>query len=211
MNLHRITNAIAAENTYILENDSHLILVDPGSDWPVIEASIRELNKPITAILLTHTHYDHIMSLEKVRASFGQPPVYVSENEASWLYSPVDNLSGQPRHDDLPDVICQPAEQLFQYDTAYDLDGFQFQVVQTPGHSWGGVSFVFPEEELVITGDALFRETIGRYDLPTGNFDQLISGIKDKLLTLPGHYQVYPGHGRDTTISHETVFNPFLR
>ena len=84
-------------------------------------------------------------------------------------------------------------------------------MVQTPGHSWGGVSFVFPKEELVITGDALFRETIGRYDLPTGNFDQLISGIKDKLLTLPGHYQVYPGHGRDTTISHEKVFNPFLR
>ena len=84
-------------------------------------------------------------------------------------------------------------------------------MVQTPGHSWGGVSFVFPEEELVITGDALFRETIGRYDLPTGNFDQLIQGIKDKLLTLPGHYRVYPGHGRDSTISHETVFNPFLR
>ena len=99
----------------------------------------------------------------------------------------------------------------FQYDTAYDLDGFQFQVVQTPGHSWGGVSFVFPKEELVITGDALFRETIGRYDLPTGNFDQLIQGIKDKLLILPGHYRVYPGHGCDTTINHEKVFNPFLR
>ncbi|RRD31966.1 MBL fold metallo-hydrolase [Streptococcus minor] len=211
MKLHRITNTIAAENTYILEKDSHLMIVDPGSDWSAIDATIRRLNKPIAAILLTHTHYDHIMSLEKVRENFDKPPVYVAEKEASWLYSPMDNLSGQPRHDDLPDVICQPAEHIFQYDTVYDIAGFQFQVVETPGHSWGGVSFIFPKEELVITGDALFRETIGRYDLPTGNFEQLIEGIKAKLLSLPGHYRVYPGHGFDTTINHEKVFNPFLR
>ena len=211
MKLHRTTNAIAAENTYYLENEKHLILVDPGSDWPVVEATIRKLDKPIAAILLTHTHYDHIMSLEKVRENFDQPPVYVAEKEASWLYSPLDNLSGQARHDDLPDVVCQPAEHFFQYEEEYNLAGFQFKVVETPGHSWGGVSFVFPKDELVITGDALFRETIGRTDLPTGHFDQLIIGIKEKLLTLPGHYKVYPGHGFDTTINHEKVFNPFLR
>lgn len=210
MKLHRTTNAIAAENTYYLENDNYLILVDPGSDWIVIERTIRDINKPIAAILLTHTHYDHIMSLEQVRQTFNHPPVYVAEKEASWLYSPLDNLSGQSRHDNLPDVICQPAEHFFQYKEDYILAGFQFQVVKTPGHSWGGVSFVFPKEELVFTGDALFRETIGRTDLPTGNFDQLIAGIKDKLLTLPGHYQVYPGHGFDTTISHERIFNPYF-
>ena len=211
MKLHRTTNAIAAENTYYLENEKHLILVDPGSDWPVVEATIRKLDKPIAAILLTHTHYDHIMSLEKVRENFDQPPVYVAEKEASWLYSPLDNLSGQARHDDLPDVVCQPAEHFFQYEEEYNLAGFQFKVVETPGHSWGGVSFVFPKDDLVITGDTLFRETIGRTDLPTGHFDQLITGIKEKLLTLPGHYKVYPGHGFDTTINHEKVFNPFLR
>lgn len=211
MKVHRTTNKVAAENTYYLENDHHLLVVDPGSDWEMIEKTIRELNKPIAAIFLTHTHYDHIMSLELVRKTFGNPPVYVSEKEESWLYSPLDNGSGQPRHDDLPDIICQPAEHFFQYEKDLDLADFHFRVVETPGHSWGSVSLIFPEEKVVLTGDALFRGTIGRTDLPTGNFDQLISSIKEKLMTLPGHYRIYPGHGLDSSISHERLFNPFLQ
>lgn len=211
MKLHHTTNPVAQENTYYLENDSHLIVVDPGSDWPRIQATIEQINKPISAILLTHTHYDHIMSLELVRQTFGQPPVYVAESEATWLYTPEMNLSGLARHDDMDNVVCQPAEHTFQYEQSYDLDGFQFSVVPTPGHSIGGVSFIFPAAELVITGDALFRETIGRTDLPTSNFDDLISGIKKHLLTLPNHYAVYPGHGFPSTIAHEKNYNPFLR
>lgn len=211
MKLHRTTNEIAAENTYYLENDHHLLIVDPGSDWDTINHTIQTINKPIVAILLTHTHYDHIMSLEQIRETFGQPPVYVSEKEASWLYSPLDNGSGQPRHDDLPDVVCQPAEHFFQYEDEYIIAGFRFKVVETPGHSWGSVSFIFPDQEWILSGDALFRRTIGRTDLPTGNFDQLIHSIKENLFSLPGHYTVYPGHGLDTTISNERVFNPFFQ
>lgn len=84
-------------------------------------------------------------------------------------------------------------------------------MVPTPGHSIGGVSFIFPEEECVITGDALFRETIGRTDLPTSNFEDLIYGIQNNLFTLPNHYTVYPGHGQNTTIAHEKNFNPFFK
>ncbi len=211
MKLHHTTNPIAQENTYYLENDNHIIVVDPGSDWAKIKATIEQINKPISAILLTHTHYDHIMSLEQVRQTFNQPPVYVAESEATWLYTPEMNLSGLSRHDDMDNVICQPAEHIFQYNQPYDLDGFQFSVVQTPGHSIGGVSFIFPAAELVITGDALFRETIGRTDLPTSNFDDLIAGIKQHLLTLPNHYAVYPGHGFPSTIAHEKNYNPFLK
>lgn len=211
MKLHHTTNPVAQENTYYLENDSHIIVVDPGSDWAKIKATIEQINKPISAILLTHTHYDHIMSLEQVRQTFNQPPVYVAESEATWLYTPEMNLSGLSRHDDMDNVICQPAEHIFQYNQPYDLDGFQFSVVQTPGHSIGGVSFIFPAAELVITGDALFRETIGRTDLPTSNFDDLIAGIKQHLLTLPNHYAVYPGHGFPSTIAHEKNYNPFLK
>lgn len=210
MNIHRILNKTAYENTYILENDQHLLLVDPGSEFDLIAQKIRELNKPITAILLTHTHYDHIMSLDRVRDSFGNPPVYVAEVEADWLYTPVHNLSGLPRHDDMEDVVARPAEHFFAFDTPYDLDGFHFTVLATPGHSIGGVSFVFPQDQLVLTGDALFRETIGRTDLPTGNMEQLIHSIKTQLLPLPKHYTVYPGHGNETTIAHEKNFNPFL-
>lgn len=205
-----ITNPVAEENTYLLVTDQDILVVDPGSNGKAIIDRIKELNKPLAAILLTHTHYDHIMSLEAVREAFGQPPVYVANEEATWLYTPEMNLSGLIRHADLPDIICQPAEEIFQYHTTYDIAGCQFIVVPTPGHSAGGVSFIFPEEAFVISGDALFRESIGRTDLPTGNFEQLIDSINTQLFSLPNHYQVYPGHGPSTTISHEKNANPFF-
>lgn len=211
MKLHKSVNPIAFQNTYYLENDSHLIIIDPGSDWETIHSTIETIAKPISAILLTHTHYDHIMSLEILRESYNFPPVYVAESEASWLYTPEMNLSGLDRHADLENIICRPAEHIFQYDTDYNIDGFHFKVVPTPGHSIGGVSIIFPDDKLVLTGDALFRETIGRTDLPTSNFDDLIAGIKHHLFTLPSHYTVHPGHGQHTTIAHEKNANPFFR
>ena len=181
MKIHKTVNPVAYENTYYLEGDQHLIVVDPGSNWEAIRKTIENINKTICAILLTHTHYDHIMSLDLVRDTFGNPPVYVADSEATWLYTPVDNLSGLPRHDDMTDVVCRPAEH----------------------------TFVFPDAQLVLTGDALFRETIGRTDLPTGSMEQLLHSIQTQLFTLP-NYDVYPGHGPATTIAHEKTFNPFF-
>ncbi len=258
MKITTITNEIASENTYILENKNSLIIIDPGSNGQDILSSIARIDKPIAAILLTHTHYDHIISLDLVRAHYDWPSVYVSPKEASWLFTPKDNLSGlirhadipdvitKPaeelfisgndwpsvyvspkeaswlftpkdnlsgliRHADIPDVITKPAEELFISGKNYHVDDFNFTVLETPGHSIGGVSFVFDEEEIVITGDALFFESVGRSDLPTGDFDQLSKSIKEKLFTLPNHYQVFPGHGKPTTIGHEKNFNPFLK
>ncbi|MGV2999437.1 MBL fold metallo-hydrolase [Streptococcus suis] len=211
MKIHKSVNQVATQNTYYIENDSHLLVVDPGSDWNKIQATIEKIGKPITAILLTHTHYDHILSLDILRETYGFPPVYVAESEASWLYTPEMNLSGLPRHDDIENVVCKPAEQVFQYQEVYQLDGFHFKVVPTPGHSIGGVSFIFPEVKAVVTGDALFRENIGRTDLPTSNFDDLIAGIQEHIFTLPNHYTVHPGHGQNTTVAHEKNFNPFFR
>lgn len=209
MHIHKTVNPVAYENTYYLEGEAHVILVDPGSDWAQIQRKIASLGKPVCAILLTHAHYDHIMSLEKARQAFGQPPVYIAESEASWLYTPEENLSGLPRHADLEDVVASPAEHHYQFYQAYQIEEFDFYVLPTPGHSIGGVSLVFPDQELVLTGDALFCESIGRSDLPTGNHEQLLESIKTQLLTLP-NYAVYPGHGPSTTIWHEKNFNPFL-
>lgn len=211
MEIYKLLNDTAHENTYFLVNKEAILLIDPGSNGSEIVEKIKSLDRPVAAILLTHTHYDHIMSLDLVRDSFDNPPVYVSKEESSWLYSPLDNLSGQPRHSDMEDVIMRPADCIFQYKEAYNISDFNFNVVQTPGHSWGGVSFVFPREEMVITGDALFKETIGRTDLPTSNFEELVTGIRKNLFSLPNHYKVYPGHGMDTTISHEKNFNPFFQ
>lgn len=211
MKIHKSLNEIAYENTYYLENEHHILVIDPGSNWQRIQSKIESLGKPVAAILLTHTHYDHILSLDLLREAYGKPPVYVAEEESDWLFTPAYNLSGLDRHKDLPDVILDPAEETFVYHQDYHLAGFHFYVLPTPGHSAGGVSFVFPEDHLVITGDALFRESIGRTDLYTGDYDQLITGIKTQLLTLPSSYTVYPGHGPSTTIGHEKMFNPHLK
>uniref|UniRef100_UPI0012905C4B MBL fold metallo-hydrolase n=1 Tax=Streptococcus suis TaxID=1307 RepID=UPI0012905C4B len=88
MIIHKSVNPVAVQNTYYIENDSHLLVVDPGSDWGKIQAIIEKIGKPIAAILLTHTHYDHIMSLDILRETYDFPPVYVAESEASWLYTP---------------------------------------------------------------------------------------------------------------------------
>ena len=181
MKIHKTINPVAYENTYYLEGDQHLIVVDPGSHWEAIRKTIENINKP----------------------------VYVAESEASWLYTPVDNLSGLPRHDDMADVVCRPAEHTFVFHEEYQIEEFRFTVLPTPGHSIGGVSLVFPDGHLVLTGDALFRETIGRTDLPTGSMEQLLHSIQTQLFTLP-NYDVYPGHGPATTIAHEKTFNPFF-
>ncbi|GGE25397.1 MBL fold metallo-hydrolase [Streptococcus himalayensis] len=209
MKIHTTLNTQAYQNTYYLENETHLLIIDPGSDWEVIRSKIEEINKPISAILLTHAHYDHIMSLDLVRKQFGAPPVYISEKEGDWLYTPTYNRSGLPMHDDIPDVILQPAEHFFAIQTPYHLDGFHFYVLETPGHSIGSVSLVFPDDRMVLSGDALFFEAIGRFDLYTGDKDTLLTSIKTQLFTLP-NYDVYPGHGPATTISHEKLFNPFF-
>ncbi|MEQ9810931.1 MBL fold metallo-hydrolase [Streptococcus jiangjianxini] len=211
MKTHKLVNTIAGENTYLLETENGLLIIDPGSDWEKIEKRLTDLNKPVLAILLTHTHYDHILSVEAVREHFNQPPLYVSEQEASWLQSPKDNLSGLPRHDDLENVVVAPAEQIFQLRQPYQIGEFTFTVVPTPGHSWGSVSFIFAEEETIFSGDALFKETIGRTDLPTGNFDDLITSIRQELFTQPNHFAVHPGHGQSTTIAHEKNVNPYFQ
>lgn len=211
MIIHTIINTVAGENTYLLESDHGVLVIDPGSDWPKIETTLQEIQKPVLAILLTHTHYDHIMSVEAVRQHFNQPPLYVSEKEASWLQSPEDNLSGLPRHDDMANIVVAPAEYTFELRKLYTIGNFSFTVVPTPGHSWGSVSFIFSSKETIFSGDALFKETIGRTDLPTGNFDELISGIRQELFTQPNHFAVYPGHGQSTTIAHEKNFNPYFK
>lgn len=211
MKIYTIKNQVALENTYILENEQALLVIDPGSNGQDILTKLNDLVKPVAAVLLTHAHYDHIMSLDAVRDKFGQAPAYISEKEAGWLTNPVDNLSGLPRHDDMVNVTARPADHFYRYRQNYELAGFNFTVVPTPGHSWGSVSLIFKTEEAVFSGDALFCETIGRTDLPTGNRQQLLDAIRKELFILPNHYHVYPGHGFDTTIGHEKTFNPFFR
>ena len=117
----------------------------------------------------------------------------------------MKNLSG--RHPELGTITARPAE--FELELKeYEIAGMSFKVVATPGHSIGSVSFIF--DNFVVSGDALFKGSIGRTDLPTGNLEQLLTSIQTQLFVLPNQMAVYPGHGEPTTIEIEKRTNPFF-
>ncbi|MCB5954364.1 MBL fold metallo-hydrolase [Enterococcus sp. CWB-B31] len=207
LKIERIKTGPIQENCYLIYNEEGLLIIDPGAEAQKLIQAVDKTGKKPTAILLTHTHYDHIGAVEELRKHYNIP-VYVSPLEQSWLSDPVMNLSGLGRHNDIPDIIVQSAEYEFEM-KEYEISGMRFTVVPTPGHSIGSVSFIF--DDFVVCGDALFRGSIGRTDLATGNFDQLIHSITTYLFTLPGEFPVYSGHGDATTVEHEKKTNPFFQ
>lgn len=207
LKIERVKTGVIQENCYFVYNEDAVLIIDPGAEAQKLIQTAEKIGKQPAAILLTHTHYDHIGAVEELRSHFNIP-VYVSPLEQSWLSDPIMNLSGLGRHDDMPDIIVQPAE--YEFDMKdYEIGGIRFTVVPTPGHSIGSVSFIF--DDFVVSGDALFRGSIGRTDLATGNFDQLIHSITTYLFTLPDEFPVYSGHGEATTIEHEKKTNPFFQ
>ncbi|EOB3455422.1 MBL fold metallo-hydrolase [Enterococcus hirae] len=206
MHIEQIKTGMIEENCYLVYNDEALLIIDPGEDAAKIKTQIEKTQQQPVAILLTHTHYDHIGAVEELR-QFYQIPVYVSPLEQNWLGDPILNLSGLGRHDDIANIIVSPAEYEFEMKT-YRLGNMTFRVVPTPGHSIGSVSFIF--DDFVVSGDALFKGSIGRTDLYTGNLEQLLHSIQTQLFVLPDEFAVYPGHGDATTIEYEKRTNPFF-
>ncbi|WP_165006136.1 MULTISPECIES: MBL fold metallo-hydrolase [unclassified Enterococcus] len=206
MHIEQLKTGRIEENCYLVYNEEALLIIDPGEDAEMIQQQIEKTEQQPVAILLTHTHYDHIGAVEALRNHY-HVPVYVSPLEQEWLGDPILNLSGLGRHDDIADIIVSPAEYEFEM-KSYHLGGMDFRVVPTPGHSIGSVSFIF--DDFVVSGDALFQGSIGRTDLYTGNLEQLLDSIQTQLFTLPDEFAVYPGHGEATTIGHEKHTNPFF-
>lgn len=205
LKIETMTVGMAQSNCYIIHNETEAIIVDPGGEQARIEQTIERLDiKPI-AILLTHTHYDHIGALEGIRDTYNVP-VYVAAEENNWLMDPMKNLSGYVGES----ITTRPAEEELLIGDEMTIGEFTFKVLPTPGHSPGGVSFVFMDGDFVITGDALFGGSIGRTDFPGSNHEQLLTSIREQLFTLPEHYTIYPGHMGRSTIGHEKNYNPFF-
>ena len=203
MKIETFVNQVAEENTYLLTfANGHQLLIDPGSD----EKYLANLSQP-QAVLLTHAHFDHIWGLKSIKEAFPNIQIWLAESERNWLSDPVLNCSRLMLGFDLTTV---EATNFYDFSKTLEFADCEITVRPTPGHSIGSVTLVFEQEKSIFSGDALFKNSIGRTDLPTGNFDQLIHSIKKEILTIPNDFQVFPGHGPMTTIAEEKQFNPFL-
>ncbi|MGM8214111.1 MBL fold metallo-hydrolase [Bacillaceae bacterium W0354] len=205
-NIHSLSLGLLGTNCYILEKEKQALIIDPGGDYDDLKEYLNNNQLNPIAILLTHAHFDHIGAVEQLRTEY-RIEVYMHEQEKEWLINPELNGSsrfmvGQISAEKMPEHIIDEGP--------LNIGPFEFNVLHTPGHSPGSLSFYFPKDALIIAGDTLFERSIGRTDLPFGNHEQLILSIKKKLFTLPQETKVYPGHGPATTIEAERRFNPFL-
>jgi hydroxyacylglutathione hydrolase len=188
------------------EQTKEAIVVDPGDDIADIQEILARHQLKVKAIVITHAHIDHIGGAAKLKAATGAP-VYMNESDqvlydkihiqASWLGMEV------PERTEI-DVAAREGGKL-------TLGNADFQIIQTPGHTQGSISLWIPAENKLIAGDTLFRDSIGRTDLPGGDPRQILHSIANKLLVLPDEAIVVPGHGPNTTIGRERAVNPFLQ
>ena len=188
----------------ICEKTGESVLIDPGG-FP--EALFRG-NRPVVlkAILLTHGHFDHIGGVEETVRRTGAP-VMIHSLDAPLLEDPHLNGSavfGMDQRKLKPDVLLIGGERI-------EFGECAFTVIHTPGHTKGGVSFHSPEERIIFAGDELFRLSVGRWDLPGGNYNTLMETIRAVFVPLPDATVVYPGHGDSTTIGFERTYNEFMR
>ncbi|WP_342598387.1 MBL fold metallo-hydrolase [Psychrobacillus sp. FSL H8-0483] len=195
-------------NCYIVSNaEKQCLIFDPGGEGEKLISELHRLKLKPLAILLTHAHFDHIGAVDEVRDAY-TIPVYIHTAEKKWLLDPSKN--GSAKYAEIPSISGKEADIILNNESELQIGNFHFQLLHTPGHSPGSLTFYFEEDGFAVVGDTLFQNSIGRTDLPGGNEEQLMKAIHTKLLTLPETTIIYPGHGPASTIEDEMEKNPFL-
>lgn len=206
LRIERITLGICQTNFYYVypEGSNKVIAFDPADRGEYLYEKIKEKGLEVAAICLTHGHFDHIWGVEKLKELSGAK-VYVYEGEKDVCESVSLNVSGDAGRacTVTPDILLKDGE-------TFTVNGISIRVIATPGHTHGSCCYYFEEEKLLISGDTLFQDSVGRTDLPTGSMSQLVRSIREKLMILPEDVRVYPGHGEPTTIGYEKDYNSFL-
>src|SRR5580704_13079744 len=188
------------------EQSREAIVIDPGDNIEEIVAILQKHSLKVKAIVITHAHIDHIGGAAKLKALTGAP-VHMNQDDAE-LYDRLEMQAGWLGVE-TPDRTAIDTEA--REGDSLKLGNAEFQVLHTPGHTQGSISLWIPAENKLVAGDTLFRDSIGRTDLPGGDGRQILRSIHDKLLPLPEETIVIPGHGANTTIGREKQFNYFLR
>ena len=196
-------------NCYVVtcSDTQHTAVIDPSWDGRNIAALLTEEGLELTHILLTHAHFDHVGGLGQLKDEYPNVPIYIHPDAVNQLSQATmqASLFGMT----IPPVP-KPEKTLHEGDTI-TIGNLKLEVLFTPGHANGHVSLYNRENNVVFSGDALFQGSIGRTDLPGGDFSLLIQSIEEQLLTLPDDTHVLSGHGPATTIGRERVSNPFLQ
>ena len=190
-------------NCYVVRRErgtKEAVVIDPGGDAATIRLELARMGARCAAILVTHTHYDHLGGVADL-AEGTSAPVYVSEAEAPVLAAPGDYYSG---------IAIRPyaADVLLSGDETLELAGISFETVQVPGHSPGHLAYY--ADECLFSGDVLFAGSVGRTDLPMADWDTLVDSIRTLVDRFPPETVVYSGHGPPTTLGGELARNPFL-
>ncbi|HET8592384.1 MAG TPA: MBL fold metallo-hydrolase [Solirubrobacterales bacterium] len=206
MDVRMFTVGQVAENCFLFRRDGsdRAVVVDPGDEAERILGAIDQLGLTVEAILVTHTHFDHIGAVAPVARATGAP-VWCPEIETQVLadinsfvppgFGPFESYEA--------DHAVSGGEKL-------ELAGMEIDVISTPGHSPGHVTYSIPDEEAIFSGDVLFQGSVGRTDLPFGDWPTLLESLRRLTETLPPETKVYPGHMGITTLGAERATNPFL-
>jgi glyoxylase-like metal-dependent hydrolase (beta-lactamase superfamily II) len=199
------------ENTYVISDDTKsCVIIDPGCYYPEEKKElfdyIKDQELTVIHLLNTHCHTDHVLGNAFINECYKVIPKIHSDEVIVLSHAKTMGASFGLYMDESPepDVCLKEGEKIVFGNTT-------FEVIFTPGHSPGSVCFYNAEEKYIIGGDVLFKNSIGRTDLPGGDLDTLLNSISQKLFTLEDEIIVYPGHGPHTTIGYEKKHNPFLK
>ena len=207
MEVRMFTVGMIQENCFLLRRhgSDRALIVDPGEEAPKLLAAIEQLGVQLDGILLTHTHFDHVGAVAPIAKATGAE-VWVPELEKQVL-ADIDSYVPWPQFGPFE---SWDAEHTVSGGERLELAGLQIDVLFTPGHSPGHVTYSIPDEQVVFSGDVLFQSSVGRTDLPGGDWPTLLESIRSLVDALPGETTVYPGHMGVTTLGAERAGNPFL-
>lgn len=202
----RMVVGIYATNCYFLyrADSKEVVVVDVPDEGRMIANKLAQYGFKVVGILLTHGHFDHIWGVSELRSA-SSAKVYAYTKEEPIMQSARLNVSDRMRR-----PVTLKVNKYLEDGDEIELAGIKFKMLATPGHTRGSCCYYVEEAGMLVSGDTLFLESVGRNDFPTGSATDMKRSIREKLFVLPDDTKVYPGHGDETTIGHEKQYNPFL-